>query len=266
MASWVAIDVNIASDPAVHRIAAALKIRVPEAVGLLALTFAGVGQHAPDGQLAAVPDSLLETWASWHGKRGAFAPLFRAELCDETGLITAWEKYNGANLRRLDAARERTRLWREEQAAIRAAKANGTHTRTHTAKRTRTHSVREPYARTEQDRTEQTHLTTTAGGADAPRRHDLGQLRGQWMRRVGAISAKAITRELGTHLETHGLDVLLVAIDAYAEQRIAASQPLKLEWFSAEIVSWIERSAPVVDRETGLPNARGMAVLAGAKS
>jgi hypothetical protein len=112
---WVAIDVNIADDPAVHRMADSLRVRVPELVGLLGLTFARMAQHAPDGNLAAVPDTLLEQWSRWHGKRGAFVAQFRAELCDDTGLVTAWEKYNGAHIRRAKAASARTKAWREKQ-------------------------------------------------------------------------------------------------------------------------------------------------------
>jgi hypothetical protein len=136
---WVAVAVNIARDPAVHRMAAAIRVRVPEIVGLLALTFAEMTQHAPDGQLADVPDTLLESWAGWHGRRGAFAAQFRAELCDDAGLVTAWERYNGAAIRRARAARERTRAWRKErEQASRSADgasisaSTGTHTGTHT--------------------------------------------------------------------------------------------------------------------------------------
>lgn len=159
---WVAIDVNIAGDPGVHRMAAALRVRVPELVGLLALTFAGMAQHATDGQLADVPDSVLEMWSRWHGKRGAFAKQFRAELCDESGLVTAWEKYNGAKIRRAEAASARTKAWREKQERERAereqsAQQNGdvTHNGTYNVRRTR-HDKTRP------------NQDLTTGGAAAP--------------------------------------------------------------------------------------------------
>lgn len=149
---WVAVSIGISKDPAVHRMAAALRVRVPEVVGLLTLAFAEMTAHAPDGQLGDVPDSLLEAWATWHGKRGRFAPEFRANLCDETGLVTAWEKYNGAAIRRANAARDRSRAWREQkQNATPTANdtPNGTHTET--SSQTHTNEVRE--CGTGQDRT-----------------------------------------------------------------------------------------------------------------
>jgi hypothetical protein len=112
---WVAIDVHIGGDAVTHRLAAAFRLRVPEAAGLLALVFGGMAQHAQDGSLADVTDSQIESWALWHGKRGTFAAFFRAQLCDEDGTVRAWEKYNGAAIREAKASRERMRQWREKR-------------------------------------------------------------------------------------------------------------------------------------------------------
>lgn len=136
---WVAIDVGIAGDPAVHRMAETLRVRVPEVVGLLALAFGGMTKHAPDGSVGGVPDSVLEMWATWHGKRGAFAVSFRAELCDSEGLVRAWERWNGRMIRRSNTASERSRAWREnadKERTERKENANRTHTQTHTVCRT----------------------------------------------------------------------------------------------------------------------------------
>lgn len=166
---WVAIAVNIARDPSVHRMAATLRIRVPEVVGLLALAFAEMSQHAPDGRVGDTTDALLESWAGWYGKRSRFAECFRAELCDAEGLVTAWEKYNGASIRRSKAARDRTRMWRETK-----QNANGMHTSTHTE----TVSV----CGTEQDKTgpdrteEQSIATPVAEPAAEPNAaHDIAE-------------------------------------------------------------------------------------------
>lgn len=109
---WVAIDVHIGGDAVTHRLAAAFRLRVPEAAGLLALVFGGMAQHAQDGSLAEVTDSQIESWALWHGKRGAFAAFFRAQLCDDDGTVRAWETYNGAAIREANASRERMREYR----------------------------------------------------------------------------------------------------------------------------------------------------------
>lgn len=270
---WVAIDIHIASDPAVHRIAAALRIRVPEVVGLLSLTFAGMVQHAPNGELAGVPDTLLEEWARWHGKRGAFAVQFRAELTDETGLVRSWEKYNGANLRRLEGARERSRLYREnqerernERAAERTQSANGTHSRTHTETHTELSTVRIPYASTGQDRTEPTHLTATAGGADAPRRAPksvpswASSIADRWISRIGHTTPARVQRALGGSVAVHGEKTILAALDLYATARLSAGKDRKLDWFAEDVAAWVLRVAeanePLVDA-SGTLTARG---------
>lgn len=110
---WVAIDVHIGGNAVTHRLAEAFKLRVAEAAGLLMLTFAGMAEHAPDGSLVDVPSSQIESWAQWHGKRGKFAEFFRAQLCDEIGIVREWEDYNGASMRAAESSRERSRRWRE---------------------------------------------------------------------------------------------------------------------------------------------------------
>jgi hypothetical protein len=194
---WIALDVHIAGDPAVHRIASALKVRGAEVVGLLALTFAGMAQHAPTGEMADVPDTLLESWAHWEGKRGTFAAQFRAELCDETGLVTAWDKYNGRNIRRANASAERTRMWREKRETAHAepspnahGNANGTHTSTHTERAT--------VWTTGQDKTEQKRPTTSRVVARAP---DIDRVIAHYRgvhpaRRPGEKDRKAIGKAL----------------------------------------------------------------------
>lgn len=121
---WVAIDVHIAGDAVTHRLADAFRLRVAEAAGLLTLAYAGMAQHAQDGSLSSVTDSQIESWAFWHGKRGAFATFFRAQLCDEAGTVRAWERYNGASIREAKAGRTRMREYRAKKKAERSA--NGT--------------------------------------------------------------------------------------------------------------------------------------------
>lgn len=117
---WVAMDVNLGRDPAVHRIAAELNVRVAEVVGSVELIFSEMAQHAQDGQLGDVPDSLLETWALWQRRRGALAAAFRREFCDESGLVTSWERLNGRAIRKAKAEVERVTAHREKAKAERS--------------------------------------------------------------------------------------------------------------------------------------------------
>ncbi len=116
---WVAISVHIAGDCVTHQIADRCRVRIPEAAGLLSLTFAGMALHAQDGNLANVTSSQIEQWAYWSGRRGLYAVVFRDLMCDEDGLVTAWEKYNGAAIREAKASAQRVKKWRDQRKADR---------------------------------------------------------------------------------------------------------------------------------------------------
>jgi hypothetical protein len=155
---WVAIDVHIAGNAVTHRLAEAFRLRVAEAAGLLTLTYAGMAEHAMDGNLADVTNSQIEARAHWHGKRGALAQFVRANLCDESGTVNEWEEYNGANMREAEASRERSKRWREakrkekeERELLALQQAEGTPNRTAFG----THTERVANASTRQDKTVQ---------------------------------------------------------------------------------------------------------------
>ena len=125
--NWIRVAVAIADDPDIHLLAAALGVRVAEAVGLVVGLLTKFPEHAPDGSLATVPDSLVERWAGWDGERGAFAPEFRRLFLTDDGVWSAWEKHNGAAMRDAQASRERAAAYRRRQAdALLDSAANGT--------------------------------------------------------------------------------------------------------------------------------------------
>ena len=116
MISWVRVSTKIADDPSVARIAAELRVKMPHAVGLVVAVLCQLPDHAKDGQLAQVPDSLIERWAGWDGKAGRFATSFRRELCDAEGTVRSWERYNGAPIREAEADLQRKRESRRTRA------------------------------------------------------------------------------------------------------------------------------------------------------
>lgn len=113
---WIRIDTAIADDPAIARMADALHVRRPEVVGLVVGVLAKMAAHAQNGDLSPVPDSLLEPWSGWTGKRGRFAAMFRAEFCDAGGVVRAWDKLNGQPIREAEADAARKRRERAAQA------------------------------------------------------------------------------------------------------------------------------------------------------
>lgn len=97
------------SDPRIGAIAADCKVRIEHAVGMVCCVLMEFPEHARDGDVATVPDVMLEQWAMWSGEPGVLAAAIRARLCDDAGTVRAWEKHNGAALRKLesDVARKR---------------------------------------------------------------------------------------------------------------------------------------------------------------
>lgn len=112
--NWIRVAVGIGDDPDVHTLAHHLDISPAEAVGLIVLVLVKFPEHAPDGNLKDVPDTLVERWAGWAGTRGQFAALLRAIFLNSDGVWEAWDKHNGRALRKLDRDRERLRLSRDE--------------------------------------------------------------------------------------------------------------------------------------------------------
>lgn len=192
---FVAIDTGIAGDRITHILVDRLRIRIPEAVGILTLVFAEMTQHAEDGDLSHTLDTQLEEWARWHGKRGALAPVLRELLCDADGVVRAWDRWNGAKIRKAKAERERLRQWREDRQRERDAAAQAerdaysSRTRTRTSTRTGTETVRVGVTvpdLTGQDRTKLP--TTTPTTADAS-----PTARGAGEGKAGAVAPPAAT-------------------------------------------------------------------------
>ncbi len=124
--NWIRVAVAVADDPDVHLLADALGVRVAETVGLVVGLLVHFPEHAPDGSLAKVPDSLVERWAGWEGERGAFAPELRRIFLTDAGVWASWEKHNGAAIREANASRDRAAEYRRKKAEGLASTPNGT--------------------------------------------------------------------------------------------------------------------------------------------
>jgi len=124
--NWIRVAVAIGDDPDIHRLADALGCPVTQSVGLVVLALTKFPEHAPDGNLAQVPDSLIERWAGWDGERGKFAAALRQTFLNPQGVWVAWEKHNGAAMRDALAARARAAEHRRRKANELLDTPNGT--------------------------------------------------------------------------------------------------------------------------------------------
>lgn len=137
---WIRVECTIGDWPMIGALADALGVSIAEAVGLHALVWAKLPEHARDGYLSAIPDATLERWVSWTGKRGAFAEAFHNECChvdgNEVGFALDWERVNGAAMRESEATTERVRKLREGRKATPDSSAPEMPSATPTARRT----------------------------------------------------------------------------------------------------------------------------------
>lgn len=124
--NWIRVAVAIGDDPDIHELADALNVRVAEAVGLVVCTLVRFPEHAPDGNLTQLRDSLIERWAGWEGERGKYATELRRIFLTD-GIWSSWEKHNGAAMRDAQKARERAAEYRRRNAErLAESTANGT--------------------------------------------------------------------------------------------------------------------------------------------
>ncbi len=124
--NWIRLAGASADDPDIHELADGLNVRVAEAVGLVVSTLVRFPEHAPDGNLTQLRDSLLERWAGWEGDRGKYAAELRRIFLTD-GMWSSWEKHNGAAMRDAMRARERAAEYRRRNAEqLLESTANGT--------------------------------------------------------------------------------------------------------------------------------------------
>lgn len=107
--NWIRIATGIMDDPSVLQLAEAAGVSVPTTTGHVVGVLAKLPTHAKTGDLSGVSDRAIEQWAKWPGKQGKFATAFRTYLCNAQGVVSAWEKHNGAAIREADRRAETMR-------------------------------------------------------------------------------------------------------------------------------------------------------------
>jgi hypothetical protein len=107
--NWIRVAVTVCDDPAILAIAETLKISPYTMVGHWVGFLTKLPTHANTGDVSGVSDAVIEQWAGWRGKRGAFAKALRAQLVTPEGVVRGWDKHNGAAIRRAEADIERKR-------------------------------------------------------------------------------------------------------------------------------------------------------------
>lgn len=153
---WFAKGCDVLNDPRTWSFAEGLGCSVPTASGHLDGVYGLLARHGSElGNLADLPDSMIEHSALWKGRRGLFATVLRAHYQAEDGTLRKWNSWNGKRIAHAKKERTRLRAYREAAQAEREAKRDSTPSRTSTGRST------DAKCTVQQDKTLHDSTTTT---------------------------------------------------------------------------------------------------------
>lgn len=217
-----------------------------------------VAAHANNGSIAGIPDPLLEEWAGWRGKRGAFAKWLRENHIDDESRVNEWDDYAGALEQR--RAKERQRLHDKRQLLR-----NSTHDVAQ-QKSTVGQPLQDVATRarerngTVRDGTEEDQQKGERSRAPAP--EWVAPAIAQWSAKVGHTTPGKARKALGPLVETHGWDAVSKGLADYL-----VATPLskaKLEWFAERGTYWVRLAGmDLIDPATCQPTERHRVVVEG---
>jgi hypothetical protein len=110
MKFWIRVDASAPDDPAIQELGDRLHIDPLQALGHCVALWGVIAEHKPKGDLGEITPTVLERWARWTRRKGAFNRAFRELFVDENGQLNGWKSRQGALLDR--AERDRAR-WRK---------------------------------------------------------------------------------------------------------------------------------------------------------
>jgi len=114
--AWIELHQSAAWHRKTVNLRTELKIRRPEALGLMAGLWLWALESAPDGDLSHITDKEIAASAGWHGNPGRFvSALITVGYLDEDREIHDWYDYAGRLIESRVADRDRKREEREQR-------------------------------------------------------------------------------------------------------------------------------------------------------
>lgn len=259
---WIRVHARLVERPLVARMAEDLKVPCMLVVGHLATFWGAAAEHADNGTIADVPDALLERWAQWGGKRGAWANAVRRHHMDEGGRIKEWDEYQGPLEERRARDRERLKQWRERQR-------NAPETTNPPVRNADETNVKRVTKRgrnrvTERNGTERNkdQVLTALPDADAqaPRTTWLTPFLGLWQKHAGAPAVGQMAKYLAPVVKLYGADDALAGLGAFLEEPRPPDKPVKISYFAESAKRWIDESREPMIRD-GIITPRGQRMM-----
>jgi hypothetical protein len=113
--NWIRVRAYLSSAKVALRLAPLCKGGAQHAAGVLQDFWSAAKDNTRNGFIGDATDEMLEKWANWTGKRGAFAAWVREHHMEDDGRIPEWDEYMGE----LEHRREKARLKKAKQRAAR---------------------------------------------------------------------------------------------------------------------------------------------------
>lgn len=256
---WIRVHAQLRRKPVVARAAVSLNLDPQKAMGMLVEFWGNVAAHADNGSIVGIPDPLLEEWAGWRGKRGAFAKWLREHHLDAEGRVSEWDDYAGALEQRRAKERQRLHdkrnLLRNTVRTVAQQNADVAQPLQDVATRARERNG------TERNGTEvQEQKQGARKRAAVP--DWVGECVAQWAEKVGHIKASRVHVALGPAVTTHGWDSVAKGLADYLVATPGGRT--RIEWFAERATYWVELAKqPMTDPQTCQPTARFRVVVEG---
>lgn len=106
-ALWIRVEAHAIDSVEVARFAELLDVDVVTAFGHYCALGGAIAEHSPEGCIRDVPDSAIERWGRWTGKRGRFAPAVRQVFESDAGDFSDWLDSMGKLIERREKERAR---------------------------------------------------------------------------------------------------------------------------------------------------------------
>ena len=252
---WIRVHARLPEKRVVARCAETLRIDHYKAMGHIVAFWGGVSLNVTGGMVGDVPDALLERWAGWSGKRGAFAQWVREQHLDDEGRVNEWLDYAGALESR--RAKERQRL-HDKREMLR----NSTHG---VAQQTRNAGNLLQPARAERDETKRDETKEQdqeqVERERAPDPPWVSEAIAQWSAKVGHTTPAKVRKALGPLVKAHGWESVSRALADYVVA--TPGSKAKLEWFAERGAYWVRLSGMEFQDQNGRQTERYRVVIEG---
>jgi len=250
---WIRVHARLSEKRVVARCAETLRIDHYKAMGHIVALWGGVSLNVVGGMIGDVPDSLLERWAGWTGKRGAFAKWVREQHMDDEGRVNEWFDYAGAlEVRR---AKERQRLHDKREELRNSTQDVAQQTRNTRKVLQPARAVRDE---TKRDETEDQQQEQPRASRALP--EWVGLAVAQYAEKVGPIPPGRMRKALSSLVTLHGWDSVAKGLADYLSATpLAKARP---EWFAERGTYWVELAKqPMIDPETCEPTERQRVIV-----